>query len=65
MPAPEIELYATRSGTTDLVAAPILFATNNQNATNRIQIRLSATCLFQNSNASHSYASLRFSLGLV
>ena len=47
MPAPEIELYATRSGTPGLVAAPVLFATNNQNAATRIQIRFSAVICFR------------------
>ena len=47
MPAPEIELYATRRGTAGLVAAPVLFAANNQNANNRIQIRCSAVICFR------------------
>ena len=45
MPAPEIELYATRSGTPPLVAAPALFASNNQNEATRIQIRFMVICL--------------------
>src|SRR5262245_12781220 len=59
MPAPEIELYATRSGTPALVAAPVLCAANNESKTTSIQPRFSAAICFRTRARVIFYASLR------